>query len=56
MLKKDSKEEPSKKLAEKPVSLHPLKFESAVGALLEIEPEPRRKKKNRDQGGKDGNS
>lgn len=35
-----AREEKSKKRpAEKPVSLHPLEFEEALGALLEAEPE-----------------
>ena len=45
MKKSDSKNPSPQRSAEKPVSLHPLKFKEAVGALLEVDPETIRKNK-----------
>lgn len=33
--------------ASKPISLHPLKYENAVAALLRVKPEPKKAKKAR---------
>ncbi len=42
---KQPKKDQGKKPAEKPVSLHPLKFEEAVEGLLKVDPEKIEKKK-----------
>ena len=42
------KELGKKKPAEKPISLHPLKFEKAVESLLKVRPNPK-KGENRDE-------
>ena len=37
---------PKRITSEKPISLHPLKFEDAVSALLKVKPEPKATKKS----------
>ena len=42
-----SKDEEKKTTSEKPVSLAPLDFKEALGALLKVKPQPKPKKKPR---------